>query len=194
MSTEQLTSDDRVWGSPEPAPTRWGGRETAVAVGIAAVIAALGGAAIYAATGQTAHGAGAFGNHAFGPGGPGFGPGGPGFGPGGPGSPGGPGAVPAGPGGPALHGKFVVPDAAGAFTTVLTQTGTVTASSPTSVTVRSRDGFSQAYSTTADQTRGLIVNEVVTVRAVQQGDRATATEIVGEAAGPPPPGSPATPR
>ena len=33
----------------------------------------------------------------------------------------------------------------GGFTTVLTQTGRVTASLPTSVTVRSDDGYSQTY-------------------------------------------------
>ena len=44
-----------------------------------------------------------------------------------------------------LHGEFVVPDGAGGYNTVLTQTGTVTAISPTSITVRSEDGFSQTY-------------------------------------------------
>ncbi|MCV7127085.1 MULTISPECIES: hypothetical protein [Mycolicibacterium] len=53
MSTENLRSDDAVWGSPDPEPRPWGVRETLMAAGIAAVIAALGGAAIYAATGHS---------------------------------------------------------------------------------------------------------------------------------------------
>jgi hypothetical protein len=38
MSTDHVTFDNPGWGSPEPAPRGWGRRETAVAVGIAAVI------------------------------------------------------------------------------------------------------------------------------------------------------------
>ncbi len=74
MSVHDTETNGPIWGAPAPQPRRWGARETAVAVGIAAVIAGLGGAAIYAATGQTEHGAGMAGSHAFGPGGPGFGP------------------------------------------------------------------------------------------------------------------------
>ena len=109
-------------------------------MGVAAVIAAFGGAAIYAATEGSSHSFGAP-HQAFGPGG-GM-PGGPG-GPGGQhGAIGGPG--PAAVGSTSLHGEFVVPDGAGGYTTVLTQTGTVTAISPTSITVRSEDGYSQTY-------------------------------------------------
>src|SRR4051812_6012390 len=96
------------------SPRRWGLRETAGAVGVAAVIAAFGGAAIYAATEGSSHSFGA--HQAFGPGG---------------GMPGGPG--PADVGATSLHGEFVVSDGAGGYTTELTQTGTVTAISPTSV-------------------------------------------------------------
>ena len=106
---------------------------------VAAVIAALGGAAIYAATESSSHSFG--GPHqAFGPGG-GM-PGGP-VGPGQHGGMGGPGpdAVDA----TSLHGEFVVRDGAGSYTTVVTQTGAITAISPTAVTVRSEDGFSQTY-------------------------------------------------
>src|SRR6476620_2908456 len=42
-----------------------------------------------------------------------------------------------------LHGEFVVRDGAGGYTTVVTQTGAVTAISPTAIAVRSEDGFSQ---------------------------------------------------
>lgn len=158
MSTDQVSFDDAVWGAPTPAPRRRGARETAVAVGIAAVIAGLGGAAIYAATGQSAHGAGPMGSHAFGP--PGFG------GPAGP--------PPAGQGAPgetldpALHGEFVVPADQGGFTTLMIQTGTVTAVSPGSVTVRSADGFTQQYEIDA-ALRAPAVDEQVTIRAVRDG-------------------------
>jgi hypothetical protein len=50
-------------------------------------------------------------------------------------------------GGPlgALHGEFVTPNGSGGFRTVDTQTGEVTAVSPTSITVKSEDGFSKKY-------------------------------------------------
>src|SRR6476659_9107768 len=114
MTTDQITTH-QVWGAPEPTPPRWGWRETAAAVAVAAVIAALGGAAIYAATAGSSHSFGAP-HQAFGPGG---------------GPPGGPGGQHGAIGGPAdvgatsLHGEFVVPDGPGRYTTVLTQTGTV---------------------------------------------------------------------
>ncbi|BBX68978.1 hypothetical protein MPSYJ_24390 [Mycolicibacterium psychrotolerans] len=148
-----MTFDDAVWGAPHPAPRRWGARETAVAVGIAAVIAGLGGAAIYAATGQSAHGAGPMGSHAFGP------PGGPPDGQGGA----------AETRGPALHGQFVVPATGGGYTTLVIQTGTVTAVSPASVTVRSADGFSQQYAIGAGL-RAPAVDDQVTIRAVRDGE------------------------
>ncbi|HEY9264197.1 MAG TPA: hypothetical protein VIQ11_06305 [Mycobacterium sp.] len=50
MSSEPVAFDNPVWGSPEPTGRRWGVRESVVAVAIAAVIACLGGAVIYAAT------------------------------------------------------------------------------------------------------------------------------------------------
>jgi hypothetical protein len=57
---------DQVWGAPQPPPRSWGWRESAAAVAVAAVIAALGGAAIYAATEGTSHPVAT--HHAFGPG------------------------------------------------------------------------------------------------------------------------------
>ncbi|GAT11735.1 hypothetical protein [Mycolicibacterium novocastrense] len=44
--------DDR-WGAPDPQASRWGRRETVLALAVAMVIAGLGGAAIYAATDGT---------------------------------------------------------------------------------------------------------------------------------------------
>ena len=46
---------------------------------------------------------------------------------------------------PPLHGEFVVSDANGGYTTVFTHTGTVTAVSAASITVRSDDGYKQTY-------------------------------------------------
>lgn len=52
----------------------------------------------------------------------------------------------------ALHGEFVTKDADGGFRTMATQQGEVTAVSPTSITVRSEDGFSRTYAVTDDTT------------------------------------------
>ena len=155
------------------------------AVGVAALVAGLGGAAIYAATdGDSASMGGGT------P--PGFGPGGPG------GTPGGPGAMPVmpGPGGPPpggmhgpgpdaadatqLHGEFVVSDGSGGYATMLTQNGTVTAISATSITVRSDDGYTQTYATpptAGGADASLAVNDQVTVRAIRTGQTATVTSI-----------------
>jgi hypothetical protein len=172
MTTEQIASDHQVWGAPQPSPRRWGLRETAAAIAVAAVIAALGGAAIYAATEGGSHTFGAP-HQAFGPGGgmPG-GPGGPGGATGGPG--------PAAVGSTSLHGEFVVPDRAGGYTTELTQTGTVTAISPTSITVRSEDGYSQTYdipNTAGNAGVPFAVADQVVVRATRTGQTATVTNI-----------------
>ena len=175
LMTEQIAAEHQVWGAPQPSPRRWGLRETAAALGVAAVIAALGGAAIYAATDGTSHSFGAP-HQAFGPG-AGM--------PGGPGGPGGQHGAVGGPGAAAvgstpLHGEFVVPDGAGGYTTVLTQTGTVTAISPTSITVRSEDGFSKTYvipSTAGNAGAPFAVDDQVVVRATRNGQTATVTNI-----------------
>ena len=185
MTTDQITTH-QVWGAPEPTPPRWGWRETAAAVAVAAVIAALGGAAVYAATAGNSHSFG--GPHqAFGPGG--------GM-PGGGGIPDGPGSQRGAIGGPgpaavdatSLHGEFVEPDGAGRYTTVLTQTGTVSAISPTSITVRSEDGYTQTYvipSTAGNAGAPFAVDDQVVVRATRNGQTATVTNI-----GNPLPGAP----
>jgi hypothetical protein len=130
MTTDQMATENPVWGAPQPAPRRWGVRETATAVGVAAVIAGLGGAAIYAATSSDSPPMGAP-HQAFGPGA----------------TPGGPPVI-HGPGtdsAPSLHGEFVISDGNGGYTTMLTQTGTITAISATSITANSDDGYSQTY-------------------------------------------------
>lgn len=184
-SAENPTRSERAWGAAESASPCWGVRQTLAAVGVAAVVAGLGGAAIYAATdGDSASMGGGT------P--PGFGPGGPG------GMPGGPGAMPVmpGPGGPPpggmhgpgrdaagaaqLHGEFVVSDGSGGYATMLTQTGTVTAISATSITVRSDDGYTQTYATpptAGGADASLAVNDQVTVRAIRTGQTATVTSI-----------------
>jgi len=137
-----------------------------MAFAIAAVIAALGGAVIYAATGQSSSQfMGPPGQHAAGPGGPG--------GPGGVGGPPAGGFGPAGPtardghDGPPVHGQIVVADGAGGYVTVVSQTGTVTAVTADSVTVRSEDGFTQNWTLTADQAAAFGVDDSVMVRGEQ---------------------------
>jgi hypothetical protein len=172
MTTEQIGDERQVWDAPQSSPRRWGLRATAAAVGVAAVIAAFGGAAIYTASEGSSHSFGAP-HQAFGQGG------GMPAGPGGQhGSGGGPG--PAADGSTSLHGEFVVPDGAGGYSTVLTQTGTVTAISPTSITVRSEDGFSQTYvipSTAGNAGAPFAMDDRVVVRATRNGQTATVTNI-----------------
>jgi hypothetical protein len=169
MSTNQIAGRHQVWG--EPQPRSWGLRETAAAVAVAALIAALGGAAVYAATEDNSH---SFGSHQpFGPGG-GM-PGGPGGQHGAVGRSGSAAMEP-----PSLHGEFVVADGAGGYTTELTQTGAVTAISPTSITVRSEDGFSQTYvipNAAGNSGAPFAVGDQVVVHATRNGPTAIVTTI-----------------
>jgi hypothetical protein len=143
----------------------WGLRGTLAAIGISAVVAGIGGAAIYAATGDGPHMMGMQGppthDHSGGPQGPGP-------------------AVAPEPG--ALHGEFVVSDGPGHFTTVLSQTGRVTAISPSSITARSDDGFSQTYviaalGAVAGKAQPFVVDDTVTIRATRTGAVAQVTTI-----------------
>jgi hypothetical protein len=163
MTTDQTAAA----GIPEVAPRRWGPRETAVAVGVAAVIAGLGGAAICAATDGSSHvmGGPRQVRQMSGPSGPHAG------------VLGAPGEAA---GSTSLHGEFVVPDGAGGYTTELTQTGTVTAVSPTSITVRSVDSYSQTYvipPTAGAAGAPFAVDDQVIVRATRTGQTATVTSI-----------------
>ena len=89
-----------------------------------------------------------------------------------------------GPGG-ALHGSFVVPDGDGGYQTMLTQRGTASKVSDTSITVRSEDGFSQTYAITSDTGVGATRDGVsgikngadVMVVAEQKGGKATALHV-----------------
>jgi hypothetical protein len=168
----------------------WGLRGTLAAVGISAVVAGIGGAAIYAATGD--------GPHMMGMQGPGM----QGLGMQGPpphdraGGPQGPAPAPASESGE-LHGEFVVADGSGGFTTVLSQTGRVTAISPSSITARSDDGYSQTYviaalGPAANKAEPFVVNDAVTIRATRAGTVASVTTIDyarpgSSPMGPPPP-------
>jgi hypothetical protein len=82
--------------------------------------------------------------------------------------------------GPTLHGEYVVADGNGGFRTDLTQSGTVTAISPTSITVRSQDGFSQTYvipNTAGDAAAPFAVDDQVVIGATRDGQTATITNI-----------------
>lgn len=139
-------------------------RKTIGAVAVAAAVAGVGGAAIAAATETGYHpNSGGFG---------GFG----GFG---------------GPAGPppaahhtssdplSLHGEYVVADG-GAFETRITQTGKITAISPTSVTARSADGFTQTYVIHEVEGAGappFAVGDPVVVTATRKGETATVSTM-----------------
>ncbi len=154
------------------------------------VIAAGGGAAIWASTSSADNSA------QQGPGGFG-GPGGGQF----PGQGGGPnGGFGNGFGGgmaalrEALHGDFVVSNGSGGYTTERLQTGDVTALSATSVTLTSKDGYKQTYTLdgstqkTGDVKQG---DTNVTVVAKVDGTTATATSLGQALAGGPAHGRPA---
>ncbi len=65
----------------------------------------------------------------------------------------------------------------GGYTTALSQTGTVTAISPTSITVRSDDGYSQTYVIAEPAGPPPAIDEQVTVRATRDGQTSTVTAI-----------------
>ncbi|EMD22390.1 hypothetical protein [Amycolatopsis azurea] len=151
-----------AWGAPAPAgePKKaWSGRKTAIAAGVAVVIAAGGGAAIWAGT--AANGA-EQGQMMGGPGG---------------------GRMIFGPGGgmprDALHGDFVVSDGNGGYSTERMQTGEVTEISATTISLTSKDGYKQVYTIDAatKKTGDPKTGQTVTVNAKVTGDKATATSI-----------------
>jgi hypothetical protein len=164
QSASATTTEDHTEAVPHSG-TGFSIRQTLVALGIAAIVAAVGSAAIYAASDAGSH------NMGPGPGVHGPGPGGWGGGRAGPGGP-----APAG----ALHGEFVVPDRDGGYTTEVTQTGVVTAVSNGSLTARSQDGFTQTYVTTPGSPAANsqpAANDTVTIQATLQNGTATATSV-----------------
>ncbi|WP_054009303.1 hypothetical protein [Arthrobacter sp. ERGS1:01] len=126
-------------GTPRPGgKLRWTRKNTALAIGVAVVVAGGGAAAVHAAAGSagTTSASGQLaGGQALPGGGTGSGTGG------GTGA----GAMMGGAGlATALHGEYVVSDG-GSYVTMLTQTGEITAVSATSLTVKSADGVSLSY-------------------------------------------------
>lgn len=88
----------------------------------------------------------------------------------------------------AVHGEFVVKGKDGKYVTTAAQRGAVTAVSPTSVTVRSEDGFTATYVINVD-TRirkdgekaaigAVKVDDTVTVLAVKAADGKTARGLI----------------
>lgn len=145
-----------VWGAPQPAqPKPWSTKKTVAAVGVAAVIAAGGGAAIYAATSGTSNAT---------------------AGRGGMGGPGGHSMM--GAAMDSLHSESVVADAKGGYTTELTQTGKITDISTTSVTAESTDKYSHTYTITqATAAHSLKVGDTATIHATVENGTATVTQI-----------------
>jgi hypothetical protein len=168
MSTEPTVPPQPAgWGDPPPAAEPgakkgWSGRKTAVAAGVAVLIAAGGGVAIAVGTSgnttaqQPAMG-GLGGGRQFG------GPQG-----------GGASAVLN-----ALHGDFVMPDGKGGYTTERLQTGDVTEVSATSISVSSKDGYKQVYTIdpSTQKTGEPKTGQSVTVVAKISGDTATVTTV-----------------
>lgn len=167
MSTEPTTTEQAppAWGDPQPPAPKWSGRKTAIAAAVAIVIAAIGGVAIYAGTSSNSS------QQGFG--GPGGGRGG---------FPGGMGR-----GGSAaelsllrdaLHGDFTVSEN-GSYVTERMQTGEASALSATSVTVKSKDGYTQTYAidSSTQKASNLANGSTVMVLAKVSGATATATTI-----------------
>ncbi len=157
-------AESATWGAPAPADApekSWSGRKTAVAAGVAVVIAAGGGAAIWAGTAANGAEQGQGGMMPGGPGGRMIG--GPGMG------------FPR----DALHGDFVVPDGKGGHSTERLQTGEITEISATSVSLTSKDGYQQAYTIdpSTRKTGDPKTGETVTVTAKVSGNTATAATI-----------------
>ncbi|MDQ0378631.1 hypothetical protein [Amycolatopsis thermophila] len=162
MSTEPTTTEApaAAWGDPQPPAPKWSGTKTAIAAAVAVVIAAVGGVAIYLGTSSgTDQQAGGF-------------PGG--------GRTGQLGGV----GGTAsilreaLHGDFTV-SADGGYAVERFQSGEATAVSANSITVRSRDGYTQSYviDSSTEKAGNPAAGSSVTVLAKVSGDTATATSI-----------------
>ncbi|VXC63125.1 conserved exported hypothetical protein [Arthrobacter sp. 9AX] len=82
-----------------------------------------------------------------------------------------------------LHSESVVKKADGTFQTILEQHGTVEAVSDSSITVKSEDGYSQAYTVNAEtkvrpSIADIATGDAVRISGVKNGDQATAERIV----------------
>jgi len=158
--------------APDGRPARPGKHRAKIAVAGAIVAAAVVGGGVTAAVVSSGDGSSTQ-------------AGGPGGGQGGFGGPGGTGTGAAGGLMTALHGTYVVSDGNGGYTTQLTQTGTVSAVSASSITVKSADGYTKKYvisSSTAvdngdDAIADVAAGHTVQVVASSAGDKVTATTI-----------------
>jgi hypothetical protein len=84
-----------------------------------------------------------------------------------------------------LHSEYVIPDGNGGYVTKLTQTGVVDVLNPSSIVVRSDDGFTQIYTfPSAAPDNSVATNDTVTVEATRTGATVTLNRIVE---GPPSP-------
>lgn len=94
--------------------------------------------------------------------------------------------------GAAIHGEYVVETSTGTYVTELTQRGTVSAVSSTSVTVKSADGYSKTYVVPSSvSVTSVKTGDTVSVVATVSGSTATLTSI-GSGTGPTgQPGAPA---
>ena len=87
--------------------------------------------------------------------------------------------------GAALHGEYTVEKDGGGYQTIATQQGEVTAVSTDSITLKSADGYSRAYTVTAetlvnaarDGIASIKTGNTVSVLAVVADGKATATSI-----------------
>ena len=157
MTVEQ----QHVWGAPATKAPTWSTRTTLLAAAVAALLA-VGAGVVVQATGDSAGDGSA---HNAAP--PGFG-------------------GPAGPGGPGesertLRSESVVSDGRGGFRTEVTQTGSITAASDASITVRSADGYAHTYLLNADTRRPrqpLQNGQLVTVRATEANGTDDATAVL----------------
>lgn len=143
-----------AWGAAAAPRTsaglRWTRKNTALAIGVAVVVAGGGAAAVHAASGSASTASGQLAGSQAIPGG---------------GTAGGPGSSMGGAGlATALHGEYVVSEG-GSYVTMLTQTGEITAVSSTSLTVKSADGVSLSYTLGTSTT----VSKASTTQAGQGG-------------------------
>lgn len=79
-----------------------------------------------------------------------------------------------------LHSESVISDGKGGYTTKLVQTGIVDEVTPSSVVVRSEDGFTQIYAfppSAAGTTNALQPADIVTVEATRTGATVTLNRI-----------------
>ena len=176
-------------GTPEPPKPKQGRIKTAIIAAVAAVVLGIGGYAVANAVDSSnnstsQNGGPGGGNFAGGPGGN-NGNGMPGNGQ----FPGGGRGAGAGLTG-ALHGDFVASDGNGGYTTKRLATGTVSAVSSTSITVKSADGYTTTYaigsSTTVNNGNSDVSSvksgDTVTVVGTVSGSTATATTITDQTA------------